>query len=120
NAPYYNAYLEMVIKHDQKVTAEKGGKKKPGTTPANDEASTGPSTQPQDDASANIVRESLSFTNAKTGADTDKINSGGDTKILHIDEEQGKDVDNQVKLEEKTAKVDQGQAGSNPGKTPKS
>nr|GFB08205.1 hypothetical protein [Tanacetum cinerariifolium] len=54
------------------------------------------------------------------GADTDKINSGGDTKILHIDEEQGKDVDNQVKLEEKTAKVDQGQAGSNPGKTPKS
>nr|GEU33102.1 hypothetical protein [Tanacetum cinerariifolium] len=28
NAPYYNAYLEMVVKHDQKVVAEKYGKKK--------------------------------------------------------------------------------------------
>ncbi|GKA64310.1 hypothetical protein Tco_0763916 [Tanacetum coccineum] len=28
NAPYYNAYLEMVVKHDQKVAAEKEGKKK--------------------------------------------------------------------------------------------
>ncbi|GJX90656.1 hypothetical protein Tco_0343982 [Tanacetum coccineum] len=28
NAPYYNAYLEMVTKHDQKVAAEKEGKKK--------------------------------------------------------------------------------------------
>nr|GEV55116.1 integrase, catalytic region, zinc finger, CCHC-type, peptidase aspartic, catalytic [Tanacetum cinerariifolium] len=29
NAPYYNAYIEMVAKHDRKVTAEKEGKKKP-------------------------------------------------------------------------------------------
>nr|GEW30296.1 retrovirus-related Pol polyprotein from transposon TNT 1-94 [Tanacetum cinerariifolium] len=28
NAPYYNAYLKMVAKHDQKVTADKEGKKK--------------------------------------------------------------------------------------------
>ncbi|GKC05726.1 hypothetical protein Tco_0997336 [Tanacetum coccineum] len=28
NALYYNAYLEMVVKHDQKVAAEKEGKKK--------------------------------------------------------------------------------------------
>ncbi|GKA81003.1 hypothetical protein Tco_0787695, partial [Tanacetum coccineum] len=28
NASYYNAYLEMVAKHDQKVAAEKEGKKK--------------------------------------------------------------------------------------------
>ncbi|GJY20057.1 hypothetical protein Tco_0392623 [Tanacetum coccineum] len=28
NAPYYNAYLEMVAKHDRKITAEEGGKKK--------------------------------------------------------------------------------------------
>nr|GEY91885.1 hypothetical protein [Tanacetum cinerariifolium] len=28
NAPYYNAYLEMVAKHDQKVTTKKEGKKK--------------------------------------------------------------------------------------------
>ncbi|GKA95532.1 hypothetical protein Tco_0817570, partial [Tanacetum coccineum] len=31
NAPYYNAYLEMVAKHDQKTTAEEGGKKKSAT-----------------------------------------------------------------------------------------
>nr|GEZ35842.1 hypothetical protein [Tanacetum cinerariifolium] len=28
NAPYYNAYLEMVAKHEQKVAAKKEGKKK--------------------------------------------------------------------------------------------
>ncbi|GJT44322.1 hypothetical protein Tco_0953037 [Tanacetum coccineum] len=28
NAPYYNSYLEMVAKHDQKVIAKKEGKKK--------------------------------------------------------------------------------------------
>nr|GEW97794.1 E-beta-farnesene synthase [Tanacetum cinerariifolium] len=28
NAPYYNAYLKMVAKHDKKITAEEGGKKK--------------------------------------------------------------------------------------------
>ncbi|GJV30904.1 hypothetical protein Tco_1391304 [Tanacetum coccineum] len=32
NASYYNAYLEMVAKHDQKVTAEKEGKKKSTST----------------------------------------------------------------------------------------
>ncbi|GJV88020.1 hypothetical protein Tco_1531958 [Tanacetum coccineum] len=31
NAPYKNAYLEMVAKHDQKIAAEKEGKKKPAT-----------------------------------------------------------------------------------------
>ncbi|GKA31646.1 hypothetical protein Tco_0717951 [Tanacetum coccineum] len=36
NAPYYNAYLEMVAKHDQMVAAEKEGKKK---TPAKEKPS---------------------------------------------------------------------------------
>ncbi|GKC72684.1 hypothetical protein Tco_1118567 [Tanacetum coccineum] len=89
-------------------------------TSAIEEASTGPSTQPQDDASKNIVYDSPSPTDAKTGADTDKTNSEGDTKILQIGEEQGEDVDNQVNLEEKTAELDQGQVGSDPGKTPES
>ncbi|GKA93757.1 retrovirus-related pol polyprotein from transposon TNT 1-94 [Tanacetum coccineum] len=31
NAPYYNAYLEMVAKHDQKTVAADGGKKKSAT-----------------------------------------------------------------------------------------
>ncbi|GJZ74202.1 hypothetical protein Tco_0638348 [Tanacetum coccineum] len=41
-------------------------------------------------------------------------------RYLQIGEEQGEDVDNQVKLEEKTAELDQGQTGSDPGKTPES
>ncbi|GKB66465.1 hypothetical protein Tco_0927877 [Tanacetum coccineum] len=32
NAPYYSAYLEMVVKHDQKVAAVKEGKKKTAST----------------------------------------------------------------------------------------
>ncbi|GKC30576.1 hypothetical protein Tco_1037870 [Tanacetum coccineum] len=32
NEPYYNAYLEIVIKHNQKVMAEKEGKKKSAST----------------------------------------------------------------------------------------
>ncbi|GKF12422.1 hypothetical protein Tco_0050348 [Tanacetum coccineum] len=31
NTPYYNAYLEMVANHDQKIAAEKGEKMKPAT-----------------------------------------------------------------------------------------
>nr|GEU70940.1 copia protein [Tanacetum cinerariifolium] len=45
---------------------------------------------------------------------------GGDIEILQINEDQGKDVDNQLNLEEKTVELDQGQAGSDSGKTPES
>ncbi|GKD88078.1 hypothetical protein Tco_1359232, partial [Tanacetum coccineum] len=192
NAPYYNAYLEMVVKHDQKIAAEKGGKKKlatakqlkpkpdkeksskPAPAPkpksslqlidedeptqpkpepepehqgereeydveraiqmslesfqaqgqahvgATEEASTGPSTQPHDDASTNIVHDSPSPADAETGADTDKTNSRGDTEILQISKEQGEDLANVIDQEEKTTKINEGQAGSDPGKTPKS
>nr|GEX32640.1 hypothetical protein [Tanacetum cinerariifolium] len=89
-------------------------------TAAKEEGSTGPSAQPQDDASTNIVHESSSPADAETGDDSNKTTSGGDTEILHIDEDQGKDVDNQVDLEENTAELDQGQAGSDSGKTPES
>nr|GFD05716.1 hypothetical protein [Tanacetum cinerariifolium] len=51
-------------------------------TLAMEEGSTGPSTQPQDDASTNIVHESSSPMDAETGADLDKTTSRGDTEIL--------------------------------------
>nr|GEY17526.1 hypothetical protein [Tanacetum cinerariifolium] len=164
NAPYYNAYLEMVAKHDLKIAAEKGTKKKSASkadkskkpetakqpkpkhvkekstkltpvqkagkgkarkvqkrwTLATKEASTRPSTQPQDDASINIVRDSSSPADAETGANTDKTNSGDNTEILQIGEEQGEDVADKVNLEEKTAEIDEDRAGSDPGKTPES
>nr|GFB94560.1 hypothetical protein [Tanacetum cinerariifolium] len=54
-----------------------------------EEASTRPSAQPEDDTSANIVCDTLSHIDAKTGVETDKTNSEGDTEILNIGEEQG-------------------------------
>nr|GEV70470.1 putative reverse transcriptase domain-containing protein [Tanacetum cinerariifolium] len=85
------------------------------------EASTGPSAQAQDDTSVNIVRDSPSPTDAETeGVASEKTNSRSDTVILQFDEEQGKDVDDQVKLKEKTDKLDQGQGGSDPSRTPES
>nr|GFC79635.1 hypothetical protein [Tanacetum cinerariifolium] len=77
-------------------------------------SSSGPFAQAQDDTSANIVCDSLSPANVEIGAASDKTNSGGDTEILQIDEEQGTDVDDQVNLKEKMDKLDQGQAGSDP------
>nr|GEU41569.1 integrase, catalytic region, zinc finger, CCHC-type, peptidase aspartic, catalytic [Tanacetum cinerariifolium] len=86
-------------------------------TPAIEASSTGPSTQAQDDTSTNIVCDSPSPTDAETCAGFEKTDSGDETEILQIDEEQGKDVDDQVNLEEKTDELDQGQAGSDPGRT---
>ncbi|GJT87265.1 retrovirus-related pol polyprotein from transposon TNT 1-94 [Tanacetum coccineum] len=86
-------------------------------TPATEEATTRPSAQPQDDTSANIIRDSPSPADAETGAGSDKIRSGGDTEILQITEELGKDVEKQVDLEEKTTELDQDQVGSDPGET---
>ncbi|GJU38296.1 hypothetical protein Tco_1191253 [Tanacetum coccineum] len=64
--------------------------------PMTEEASTGPSTQPEDDTSANIARDTSSPTDAETGAETDKTNSERDIEILNIREEQGEDVANKA------------------------
>ncbi|GJT39952.1 hypothetical protein Tco_0939817 [Tanacetum coccineum] len=81
------------------------------------EASTGPSAQPLDDTSANIIRDSPSLADAETGARSDKTSSGGDTKIVQITEELGEDVEKQENIKEKTVELDQDQAGSDPGET---
>ncbi|GJU42011.1 hypothetical protein Tco_1194968 [Tanacetum coccineum] len=82
------------------------------------DASTRPSAQPQDDTSANVVHDTPSPADAKTGADMEKSNSEADTEILNVGEEQGEDVFNTVALEERTVEIDEGQAGSDPSKTP--
>ncbi|GJW15192.1 hypothetical protein Tco_0019325 [Tanacetum coccineum] len=56
-------------------------------TPTTEEASTGPSAQPLDETSANIVRKSPSPTDAETGARSDKTSSGGDMEA-YMDEDQ--------------------------------
>ncbi|GJZ15168.1 retrovirus-related pol polyprotein from transposon TNT 1-94 [Tanacetum coccineum] len=223
NAPYYSAYLEMLAKHDQKVAAEKEGKKKAASTkqpkpkpagkdkvtkvrtvkstfqlvdepdekpahsepepepkhqgegeefdlervihmkatrplpvvegkgkaivtkeqaaqsllalhtpkristtkqfilqrrtPIAKETLTGPSAQPLDDTSANIVRDSPSPADAETCARSYKTSSGGDTKVFQITEELGEDVEQQENVEEKTVELDEDQARSDPGET---
>ncbi|GKF89282.1 hypothetical protein Tco_0263245, partial [Tanacetum coccineum] len=49
--------------------------------PTVEEASTGPSAQPQDDASSNIVCDSPSPADAETGADIDITTSTANTKV---------------------------------------
>ncbi|GJR61239.1 hypothetical protein Tco_1503401 [Tanacetum coccineum] len=96
------------------------GKGKGRRTPVTHDASIGPSTQPQDDTFANVVPDTLSPADAETGADTEKSNSEGDIEILNVAEEQSEDVSNMVALEERTVELDEGQARSDPSKTPKS
>ncbi|GJT31471.1 hypothetical protein Tco_0911746 [Tanacetum coccineum] len=78
---------------------------------------TGPSAQPQDDASANIVCDSPSPADAETGADADITTSTANTEVLYAEDVHGEEISHTVVLEEKTVELDEGQAGSDPGKT---
>nr|GEW26327.1 hypothetical protein [Tanacetum cinerariifolium] len=120
-SPYYQQYLDMVArkptaKRDkQKKTASAAGKpKKP--TPVKKPA---PAKQTKHKPFGGVAFHEPA-SDAETRADTDKTNSEGDTEILNVGEEQEEYVSNKVDLEEKTAKINEGQAGSDPGKTPKS
>ncbi|GJY70877.1 hypothetical protein Tco_0474580 [Tanacetum coccineum] len=73
-----------------------------------------------DDTSAHVVHDTLSLADAETDADTEKSNSKADTKILNVGDKQGEDVFNTAALEERIVELDKDQAGSDPGKTPKS
>ncbi|GKC53175.1 hypothetical protein Tco_1075920 [Tanacetum coccineum] len=84
-------------------------------TPTTEEGSTGPTAQPLDDTSANIVRDSPSYADAETSVRSDKTSSGGDSEIVQITKELGEDVEKQENVEEKTVELDQDQAGSDPG-----
>ncbi|GJW43879.1 hypothetical protein Tco_0072678 [Tanacetum coccineum] len=48
---------------------------------------------------------------------TENSNNEGDTEILNVDEERGENVSNIMALEERTVKLDESQAGSDPGNT---
>nr|GEU49414.1 hypothetical protein [Tanacetum cinerariifolium] len=78
------------------MTDEEGGKKKKAPPAVTQDASTGPFAQPQDDTYANVVHDTPSPADAETGADTEKSNK------------------------DRTVELDEGEAGSNPGKTLKS
>nr|GEY22236.1 hypothetical protein [Tanacetum cinerariifolium] len=87
-------------------------------TLATEEESTRPYTQPEDDTSANIVRDTPSPIDVETSAITNKTNSEGDIVILNVGEEQGEYVAKKVDLDEKTAEINEGQTGTNPDTEP--
>ncbi|GJZ01996.1 hypothetical protein Tco_0519957 [Tanacetum coccineum] len=81
-------------------------------TSATEEVSTGPSAQPQDDTSANIVRDSPSPADAETRAESDKTNSG------ELDQDQaGSDPGESLESRPQPEQVhmDEDQAGPDPG-----
>ncbi|GJS23407.1 hypothetical protein Tco_0452039 [Tanacetum coccineum] len=61
-----------------------------------------------------------STTDADTVANMGQSNIKNDTEILNVEEECGEEVSNMVALEERTVELGEGQAGSDPGKTPES
>nr|GEW42384.1 hypothetical protein [Tanacetum cinerariifolium] len=112
--------LKPVKKKSAKPTSLQKADKGKRRISLTEEASTRPSAQPEDDASANIICNTPSPTDAETGDDTDKTNNEADTEILNIGGKQEEDVSNKEDLDRKTAKIDEGQAGSDLGKTLKS
>ena len=67
------------------------------------DTSTRPSTQPEDDTSVNVVRDSPSHTDADSGSDSERTDSEGGTEIRNIPEKQGEDVSKTVAFEEPRA-----------------
>ncbi|GJW84856.1 hypothetical protein Tco_0158001 [Tanacetum coccineum] len=89
-------------------------------TPVSQATATRPSAHPGHDTSANIVRDTPSPADAETKVDTDITNSTTNTEVLYAEDVQGEEISHTVVLEEKTAELDEGHAGSDPGKTPES
>nr|GEX76148.1 hypothetical protein [Tanacetum cinerariifolium] len=117
----------MVTKHDKKIAAEEGGKKKAASKADKSKKPTGiywTSTQPLDDISEKMIQDTSSLgdsTNVpKKGVESEGTNSGSGTEVLKIDEERDEEVSHTLALEEKTAELDEGQARSDPGNIPES
>ncbi|GJR43112.1 hypothetical protein Tco_1311215 [Tanacetum coccineum] len=83
-----------------------------------------PSQRSKDDTSVNVVNDTPSpidsNNDVETATDMEQSNSEMNIEILIVDEEHGEEVSNIVALEERTVELDEGQAGSDPGKTPES
>ncbi|GJV95989.1 hypothetical protein Tco_1547566 [Tanacetum coccineum] len=87
-------------------------------TLATEDASTGPSVQPQDDTSVNVVYDTSSLIDSTNDddnvADMELFTSKVDTEILNVDEEHGEEVSHTLAIKERTVEIDEGQAGPNP------
>nr|GEW24455.1 copia protein [Tanacetum cinerariifolium] len=83
-------------------------------TPATQDSSIGPSAQSHDDTSTNMVCDTPSHADAKTGADTEKSTSKADTEIFNDNEEHGEEVSHTMDLEERFVELNKGHAESDP------
>nr|GFA37948.1 hypothetical protein [Tanacetum cinerariifolium] len=122
--PKYPKYLEIAARKPRQPTtmtgeevemkkkASKAGKSKQPAPAKQPKPAKKKSSKPTPSKKSPKERD---FTN---DADMEQSNSKTDTKILKVEEEQGKEVSNIVALDETTIKLDEGQAGSNPSKTP--
>ncbi|GJU56181.1 hypothetical protein Tco_1229895 [Tanacetum coccineum] len=61
----------------------------------------------KDDTSTNVVRDTPSPADAKTGVDTKKYTSKANTEIFNDDEEHGEEVSHTVDLEERNVELDE-------------
>nr|GEU71490.1 retrovirus-related Pol polyprotein from transposon TNT 1-94 [Tanacetum cinerariifolium] len=119
NAPYYNAYLEMVAKRDKKITAEGGKEKKvhKGKSPLkliDEDEEVHHEPKPQGEGKDYDLNQAIQMS-LETFQSYGQAPVGG--VAIHV---QGEEITHIVVLEEKTVKLDEGQAGSDPGKTPES
>nr|GEW38754.1 retrovirus-related Pol polyprotein from transposon TNT 1-94 [Tanacetum cinerariifolium] len=139
NAPYYNAYLKMVAKHELKIAAEKGDKEELVDEPEEEQAQPehGPEHQgagKEYDVERDILI-SLELFQAQGQAHVGGVAIHEPvveaTRLLLMVEGKGKAIKTEEqaaqsllatrqKGEEKIAKIDEGQVGSDPGKTSKS
>nr|GEV37817.1 reverse transcriptase domain-containing protein [Tanacetum cinerariifolium] len=125
NAPYYNAYLEMVAKHKRGITAAKEGGKKKTTPQADKPVKSAPPKQVKPTTAKQpkpkLVKEKPTkptpiqkvSKEAETCTDTEKVINEGDTEILNIDP--GKTPESRPPPDDD--KMDEDQDGSNPGKS---
>nr|GEU94062.1 uncharacterized mitochondrial protein AtMg00810-like [Tanacetum cinerariifolium] len=135
NAPYYIAYLKIVAKHDRNIAGEKEGKKKPVTSwqlksnpikvkssrlvhaPKPNVTHVKPS-KPSPAKHLQIVKFEPEPEPEHQGEGDECCRASYTDEFRIISSIMSSTyVENQVNLEEKTAELDQGQAGSDPGKT---
>ncbi|GJS67814.1 hypothetical protein Tco_0682379 [Tanacetum coccineum] len=120
NAPYYNAYLEMVkpakpspAKHSKIGKVEKIHKGKSSLQLIDEDEPTQPETKPEPEHQGKGEEHDMSTpTLSVLKAMGTKIVPVWKSFTITIGEEQGDDVTNMVNLEEKTIEIDEGQAGS--------
>nr|GEU37520.1 hypothetical protein [Tanacetum cinerariifolium] len=135
NAPYYNAYLEMVVKHNKKIPAENGGKKKSASKVDKTKkpvpfkkSKHAPAMKPKAHGQAPVGSVVIHEPVAEATRQLPIVKGKG--KVIATDEQVAQSllylhkpkktkeyVADKVNLEENTTEIDEGHARSDPGKT---